>query len=270
MNNVSFICSWGQSNQDLIKRYQIMAPNSKPEWKNVKAVATNPLYYVALDLPHFNGLHTIHLRREPNIIKGWPPLVSGDNVYDYSSSQKFHACTWWLGKSYDELSSLKYTPKKVKSIICSDKYKWRHDYVKSIILNNENTIGMGNAVTNKYSSHADRTELLLSSSVSVCIENCSQANYFTEKITDALLAWCMPLYWGCPNIGDFLPEGSYRLIDINNADSVTELMNRPISPFEIDAMDKARNLILNKYNIWECIYSIINERNPHNRGRSGS
>ncbi|MGC1496649.1 MAG: glycosyltransferase family 10 [Sulfitobacter sp.] len=38
---------------------------------------------------------------------------------------------------------------------------------------------------------------------SVVIENIQEPNYFTEKIVDAVLCETVPIYWGCPNIGDY-------------------------------------------------------------------
>lgn len=35
------------------------------------------------------------------------------------------------------------------------------------------------------------------------IENSRHANYFSEKLLDALLCRCVPIYWGCTNVGDF-------------------------------------------------------------------
>lgn len=35
------------------------------------------------------------------------------------------------------------------------------------------------------------------------IENSRHENYFTEKLLDAMLARCIPIYWGCKNLGDF-------------------------------------------------------------------
>jgi len=35
------------------------------------------------------------------------------------------------------------------------------------------------------------------------IENSQHANYFTEKLLDAMLSRCVPIYWGCVNLGDF-------------------------------------------------------------------
>ncbi len=34
-------------------------------------------------------------------------------------------------------------------------------------------------------------------------QNASQDNWFDDKIMDSLMAKTIPLYWGCPNIGDF-------------------------------------------------------------------
>ncbi|UTS81319.1 hypothetical protein [Phaeobacter piscinae] len=43
---------------------------------------------------------------------------------------------------------------------------------------------------------------------SVVIENVRERNYFSEKLIDAILCETVPIYWGCPNISDFLdPTG---------------------------------------------------------------
>lgn len=39
---------------------------------------------------------------------------------------------------------------------------------------------------------------------SVVIENVRETNYFSEKLIDAILSDTIPIYLGCPNIGDFL------------------------------------------------------------------
>lgn len=37
----------------------------------------------------------------------------------------------------------------------------------------------------------------------VAIENCKEPNYFTEKVTTCFLTGTVPIYRGCPNLGDF-------------------------------------------------------------------
>lgn len=38
---------------------------------------------------------------------------------------------------------------------------------------------------------------------SIVIENSQQPNYFTEKLIDCLMTKTIPIYWGCPNIGEY-------------------------------------------------------------------
>ncbi len=57
---------------------------------------------------------------------------------------------------------------------------------------------------------------------SVVIENVQETNYFTEKLLDAILCDCVPIYWGCPNIADFMdPAG---LVVCNSADDIRRAM----------------------------------------------
>jgi hypothetical protein len=58
---------------------------------------------------------------------------------------------------------------------------------------------------------------------SVCIENSSHENYFTEKITDCILNKTIPIYYGCSNIGDFYnPKG---IISVKNVDEAIKVIN---------------------------------------------
>lgn len=58
---------------------------------------------------------------------------------------------------------------------------------------------------------------------SICIENSINKNYFTEKITDCFLQKTIPIYWGCPNIGDFYDINGILLVD--NVDSIIKTIN---------------------------------------------
>jgi hypothetical protein len=48
---------------------------------------------------------------------------------------------------------------------------------------------------------------------SVVIENIREPNYFTEKLVDAVLCETVPIYWGCPNIGDFIDTDGMIICD---------------------------------------------------------
>jgi len=73
----------------------------------------------------------------------------------------------------------------------------------------------------------------------------------------------MPIYCGCPNILEYFPEDSLYVIDIekeNVMDDVREILKKPITDKHVAAMKKARNLILEKYNLFEVVRQKINSQ----------
>ncbi len=57
---------------------------------------------------------------------------------------------------------------------------------------------------------------------SICYENaCNIPGYITEKIFDCFFAGCVPIYWGAPNVTDFIPEDTF--IDKRKFNSYEEL-----------------------------------------------
>lgn len=76
---------------------------------------------------------------------------------------------------------------------------------------------------------------------SVCIENSSHENYFTEKITDCILNKTIPIYYGCSNIGDFY--NSKGIIQIQNADEAIKVINN----LDINYYDSILDVIEENY-----------------------
>lgn len=90
----------------------------------------------------------------------------------------------------------------------------------------------------------------------LAIENYKGPNFFTEKLADAFLAWCMPIHWGCTNLDKYFPEGSYIEVDIedpNAPERLQEIIESDIRERNIDAISKARQRILNSYQIWPTV-----------------
>lgn len=48
----------------------------------------------------------------------------------------------------------------------------------------------------------------------VVVEACQEANFFSEHLLDAIAFGCVPLYWGCPNIADYLAPGMLWFRDV--------------------------------------------------------
>lgn len=105
----------------------------------------------------------------------------------------------------------------------------------------------------------DKAEGIFPYYFSICIENSSINNYWTEKIADAFLGYTVPLYYGCKNISDYFAPESYIPLDIKkqkdaflqiehiitNADSIYQS--------KLSAIVEARNKLFNSYDIFNAV-----------------
>jgi hypothetical protein len=95
-----------------------------------------------------------------------------------------------------------------------------------------------------------------------CCENSMERNYFTEKIMDALLCEALPLYWGCPNISDFIPKDSFVWLpvdtDFNKACDILESTIRNDEwPDRLPYIREAKRIIMDELNLFPTIEKII-------------
>lgn len=91
------------------------------------------------------------------------------------------------------------------------------DVIKHSKMNFRNVWG---ADSIHYMLPEDDKKYLFNSQFHIAIESTSTINYFTEKLIDALITKTVPIYWGCPNIGEFFDMRG--IISINNTDVLKE------------------------------------------------
>lgn len=84
-----------------------------------------------------------------------------------------------------------------------------------------------------YAPFGAKEEGLLPYRYSVVIENCREAGYFSEKLLDACLCRTVPIYWGAPDVGDYLdPRGLILCEDEDGLmEAIRGLEDRDISAF---------------------------------------
>lgn len=289
---VIFLCNWGSSETGLLETYKKFTKNNSGIFENIQGVnnieESDCIVFLEgipnkFDLSLLNSKKVICFPREPKITKNWEKL---DIQYGFTYNNFYHVVTYpqFIDKSYDFLSKMKYNNRKlnVSAIVSSkcydDDYKKRIRFFITLSLFDnslcdiygfgwKNQLGksykgpLDSYHNKKYGTNQSKYDALINYKYSICIENCSQKNYFTEKITDAILCWCIPIYYGCTNISEYFPEGSYYWIDINDEnvyENVKKIVNLPITEKNILALSEARELILNKYNIWSTIKNINN------------
>lgn len=101
--------------------------------------------------------------------------------------------------------SLDTTKTKMCSLIASAKrsqtgHRLRHEIVEQAQAAGLDLDVMGGG----YAPFGEKSEGLAPYRYSVVIENVREKNYFTEKLVDAILCKTVPIYWGCPNIAEFI------------------------------------------------------------------
>ena len=98
---------------------------------------------------------------------------------------------------------------------------------------------------------------------SIVIENSKAENYFTEKLIDCLAVGTIPIYWGCPNIGEFFdPNGIISFNTIEELDNIIPTLNDEFynSKLEFVKQNLEKSKKYNKIEDW--IYeNILNEIN---------
>ena len=76
----------------------------------------------------------------------------------------------------------------------------------------------------------------------------------------------MPIYFGCTNIDSYFPEESIIKIDINKPaeaiDIINEAINTDMWGKNIDAIEHSRSLVLEKYQFFPFVSSLISQQ-PH-------
>ena len=127
-----------------------------------------------------------------------------------------HICVWHVMKGYSFLNGLKPFPKtKMLSAIISSASN-REGHKKRFAFMNKMKSNFGKDLDwfgKGVNPIRDKWDGLKDYNYSIAIENSSRPDYFTEKIMDCFLAYTMPFYYGCTNIGQYFPPGSYVWVD---------------------------------------------------------
>ena len=275
MKKIFFLNSWGESNSSLLDRYKKQTPELSGMWKDLVGVSNikEADYCIILGgnrtIINFDPDKTIYVKREPDFIES-EPLHLGHSILWRNSHC---GVTWWVNKSYDELKNMSYI-KKEKEISCivSAKHAHRLAFIQKMMEKNNlvDLFGRGHRTFKDKPRYKGSLEYngnckflgLAPYEYSIVLENSQEKNYWTEKLADAFLSWCIPIYWGCPNIDNFFDSNSYRTIDIRDPDpldTIKKIISKPIDNDSIELIRNSRNKILDEYNIWEIVRKKVEE-----------
>ena len=132
-----------------------------------------------------------------------------------SNIEFYPHCGCWIKDADQKI----YDKKMLLSIISSAKaqtegHNLRHESISAAIKNEINIDIFGR----KYNHIDYKLEALKDYAFSIIIENSKIDYYFTEKLIDSFVTGTVPIYWGCPSIGDFFNLDG--MIIFNNIDEL--------------------------------------------------
>ena len=185
----------------------------------------------------------------------------------------FHgALPWHINKDYDFLSNLTLDNLKKEnkiSWITSNKNTTKGHMQRMNFLDRIKDLDFVHLYGRGIKDIDDKWDALYDAKYSIAYENFSNDYYWTEKISDAFLAFSMPIYVGCKKISDFFPEKSYIQIDPN--DKHIKLFFKDLiksNTFEErkEYISEARNLILEKYQLFPYLIDLF--ENIESKGKT--
>lgn len=294
MNTVAFIGCIGMTPKALLDQFKKLTPNNDGIWGKLRGVEKVREAHIIVVLEGLPPKFNRQILKDKKVIcfPLEPPVIRANKHFPVGSIKcllKSHPFVChYLGFlspqiNYNDLKLLPYTEKPRRlCIICSnikltathierykfilqlardlpwcDLYGFGWDQENPTLPNYKGAFGNGYRGQKISSPYKNKLEILKQYQYVIVIENSSCHNYFTEKITDVLLGWSVPLYYGAPNIKKLLPDNSIITIDIKDynqaKNTIVKTTSAPPTKQMIDAVSHARNTILDTFNIWPVV-----------------
>lgn len=205
----------------------------------------------------FGHVHDTHEQSgHPNLRIG-PPALNWHVGLDMSERRYRYG--------YDHLSSLPY-PEKINkvAVVCSNASFTPGQRARLRLLDALKVLLPDAIVHFGKGFHPidDKMEAILPYRYHLVLENCQAPHYWSEKLADAYLGWAYPIYLGSPNLAEYFPEDAYTPIDFQITETVAtikRLLELPPTTAQVEAINLARDLILNRYNPFAWCAKLANE-----------
>ena len=265
------------TNKDIIVYVDSLPPNEIIKKDEIWIFIQVESYYI---LSH---IHQHIYKYDFDIILTFTPsFYNNVNTYKFLPYNK----VYWISPGYHfiknlnlpHLSPIKYLPRDKKfqvSMLCGHK-NWApgHQFRREIWINQDkimapkkfmystNTEDLPIYENNTKISHSkDKTELFIDSMFHVVVENNIAQDYFTEKLIDCFVSMTIPIYYGCPNIGDYFELKG--MIIINNINDIYNLNNILCDKFYTDRIafiEDNYTRVLNRLSFKEQFINIVENK----------
>ncbi len=282
------MCGNFATNMEIIDEFSIMNENIN-QFKNIILTPFDKAdNYIIINKPKLNHefyepSKTIVYQMEPWIydnnmswgVKSWKEWATpSENIYlkVFSHKSELNNVQWKIQVPNENEVKIVNKLDKVISIL-SYKYfdvghKKRVDYIKYCEKNDNNVIDIyGYENYHKLKNYIgplqdDKQELeLIKYKYTLSIENNSERNYATEKIWEALLCECLPFYWGCPNLEDYIDPRAFIRLDMNDFNKskmiIENAINENMWEQRIEYIRQEKQKILTKLGFFPRLHNFL-------------
>jgi hypothetical protein len=275
----------------LLELFKKMTPGRSGIWKNLLGVDNykDADYFAVIDwLPSNLGIDEtkcVFLGAHPETMHVYRNMNSYRGIRMYDCAKEFGFGEWWLRYSYDYLSQLKpiKKTKQLGAIMSNASNQFYHKmrlawlgkfteldpkdfelygriipYTDSMKKYYKGICGSSNSRAEN-NNHMIGKEQVYEEHKYMIEFDAPGSNYFSERVFDCLLLWGCPIYWGGQNVHNYLPKDSFKYLDI-------DMQGKDLFPLiddyeqRLPAIAKARELLLNKYQIWPRCWDALNEK----------
>lgn len=270
-----------------------MTPGRSGKWGNIEAITDPMKADFCFVMDGYNG----KLPEERTIYFGEHPSCCETSYRTWQDKKALARLTldkhvnlgeWWLEYDYDYLIALE-PPKKSRNLICimtyqthNEMYAQRPKFVRELVTRYpqfyfdlygrpqerfesdtvlkcvyRGALGYNNP-DGRIGQHLVGKEILQAYKYSLEFDVGPTKNYFSERFYDALLLWTCPIYFGSTNVSKYIPGSAFWTIDINHLNSVEKIPLIVEEEPDIESIRIARELLLNRYQMWPYAHHIIN------------
>lgn len=195
--------------------------------------------------------------------------ISGPD--DYAPQPDYMPAIWYLLNEFRDFNDLE-SPEKIKpcSWIVSGvnraaTHQKRFEFMQSLVNAQLDVDLYGRNLpdwTKSCGSLGNKWHGMAPYYYNLTIENYAENDwYVTEKLWDALLCWCLPIYYGGTAPDKLLPPGSFlRLpsLDEKGIQFIQEVTATPDAWYEAkEAIAEARQIVLHKLNLLEWLSNFV-------------
>jgi len=287
MRKIYFVPNWGLTSEQMVDDYRNQTPGCSGVWEDIE-YTLNPDeadYLIIQDecskdlWDKFEPEQRLYFSREaltPQSIDNFPEEEC--KHFSFWDETGYLWTKWWypnkfsggINMTYDELVNLEPMGEKLYGLSCilSDKemcygHVRRKKFTFEFSSRKRNFIDIFGSVicNNKVLENNDKRSGLMNYNYHLAFDNQNTIkDFFGTQFTDALLCWTVPIFWGGGDGNKYFPEGSYETFDVDNYDEIDRIVDIVESGdylSRLPAIKEARELILNRYNMWPTIKNAI-------------